>query len=1265
MRFKFPQLIACFVLLSLPLEAAVSTRELVSFDRAWKFHLGESVGAEKTDFKDSNWRSLDIPHDWMIAGVVGKNTNDMEGPFDKHSPAADSGAYLNGGVGWYRKTFKLSEADKGKQISILFDGAYMNSKVWLNGKMLGERPYGYSSFYYDLTSEIHFGKEENLLAVRLNVEQPCSRYYSGAGLYRHVWLIATEPVHVAQWGTYVTTPKASAAGSEVRVQTKVRNDSVLSSEVQLTTRLLDADGNEVGRKESHQPIKSGSQNNFDQTITLANAKLWSPETPILYRAVNEVRVNGILTDTTTTPFGIRTIKFTKDKGFFLNGQRVQIKGVCNHHDLGCLGAVALRRGFERQLEILKSMGCNAIRTSHNPPAPELLDLCDEMGFFVMDEAFDEWKLPKRKLGYGRLFDEWSDTDLAAMVDRDRNHPSIILWSIGNEILEQKSKVADSAEAMSRHLVEVCHREDPTRPVTSACHHPDSAWFTGLAKSLDVFGINYSSGFYCYNDQEFLKRQTNDPSAEYRGELPMIGSETASAVSSRGEYGLTLDAQGNLQRNVDLNFQVPEYCNTPEKFINRAEAASLAVQKSPWVAGEFVWTGFDYLGEPTPYQWPARSSYFGMLDLCGFPKDRFYFYQALWSDKPVVHLLPHWTWPGFEGKPIPVWVYANADSVELFLNGHSLGEKKFSTDTERITFPKAAKPKTTNAIGELPLFPPTPETLHLAWSVPYAPGVLKAVAKKNARIVSTDEARTAGVPATITLTPDRTEIIASGQDLSFVKVSILDKDGNVCPNADNEIDFTINDSAAEIAGLDNGDATNHEPFQGARHKTFHGLALVVLKSHFDTTGTVTVSAASRGLAPATLKILVASPPLTQASTSGLLVPNSESSSLQTVPAPKTFLLDGRSLQTTRRKVFAKDPTFAKAITKLRRDADQAMRDKFVAVTDKNFVAPSGDKHDYFSLSTYYWPNPATSNGLPYILRDGEMNPENKSYDCDRLGRMCHNVEALTRAYYLTGEESYADRAVQQLRRWFLNPATRMNPNLNYAQMVKGKNLGSRWGIIDTWKLVSVVDGVALLEGSKSWSAADTIAMQKWFSDYLTWLRTSDLGIAEAKANNNHAVYYDVQLADFALFTGQTNLARDVLAEAGTKRIQTQIEPDGSMPAELARTKSLSYSLFNLNAFFTLARLGEIVDVDLWNYHTADGRSVRSALDCMTPFAIGQKPWTHKQITKQTFASMATLFRQAAIACQEPAYEKLVTRVKGADQEILMNELLQHGSVKFEK
>ena len=843
-----------------PTDAVHAARETASFDRNWKFHLGDETGADKPDFDDSTWRTLDIPHDWMIEGVPGADPSAMEGPFDRNSPGGGNSAFLNGGVGWYRKTFTLPSASEDMRVIILFDGAYMNSQVWLNGKLLGKRPYGYSSFYYDLTADAHFGEQKNVLAVRLDVEQPCSRWYSGAGLYRNVWLVTTQRVHVAQWGTYITTPKVATTGADVLVATQIQNDDSTPTNISLTTRILDPEGREVGRQESTRQVAVNNAAIFEQKIALATAKLWSPDTPVLYRAINEVRVNDALTDSTTTTFGIRTIEFNREKGFFLNGQRLQIKGVCDHHDLGCLGSVALSRGIERQLQILKSMGCNAIRTSHNPPAPELLDLCDKMGFLVMDEAFDEWKLGKVKYGYAKIFDQWSDQDIRTMVDRDRNHPSIILWSIGNEIHEGYKEIPGFASAISQRLVADCHQEDPTRPVTSACPWPAKAWVSGLAPALDVFGINYSVYYYRQTDPSQIPIETLKP-GDYHGEKPVVGSETASAISSRGEYGLTLDAQGNVQMNADLKYQVSAYGNYPVKFANRAERSVIAIKNSPWFAGEFVWTGFDYLGEPAPYPWPARSSYYGILDLCGFPKDRFFLYQAIWGDKPVVHIMPHWTWPGFEGKSIPVWVYTNADSVELFLNDHSLGAKNFPVDAENVLSPigvhdnpmgtKDKAAKTEDMFSEkLDPNGKKEKSLHLAWSVLYAPGILKAVATKNGEVVATDEVRTTGTPASITLTPDRTQIVANGQDLSYIKVTILDKDGNVCPNADNEIEFAVKGSSASLAGVDDGDPTNHESFQGTQHKVFHGLGLAVLKSHYDATGSVALTASSPGLPSAT-------------------------------------------------------------------------------------------------------------------------------------------------------------------------------------------------------------------------------------------------------------------------------------------------------------------------------------------------------------------------------------------------------------------------------
>jgi beta-galactosidase len=546
-------------------------------------------------------------------------------------------------------------------------------------------------------------------------------------------------------------------------------------------------------------------------------------------------------DTMETPFGIRTIEFTLDKGFFLNGKHVQIHGVCDHHDLGAIGSAVYPRALERQLEILKSMGCNALRTSHNPPDPKLLDLCDKMGFLVMDEAFDEWKRNKRKMGYGQFFDQWSDIDIKSMLDRDRNHPSIILWSIGNEIPEGTSHEAGSAFAMAQRLAADCHQEDPTRPVTSACPSPGNDWRSGLAKALDVFGVNYQVGFYKTNSPASRAHPSTDPNV-YSGTLPMVGSETQSEVDTRGEYGLSVNPQGQVQINMKPDHQVSSYDGYWPGWATNIDDAFLALENAPWVAGEFVWTGFDYLGEPTPYSWPSRSSYFGIVDLAGFPKDRYYQFKAHWTNDPVVHLLPHWTWPGFEGKPIPVRVFTNAEVVELFLNGKSLGAKNFPANCEPVV--ADAKKGTSKP------------SLHLAWSVPYEPGELKAVAMNRGREVAMDIVRTVGAPAKIMAVADRTGIESGDRDLSFITISILDKDGNVCPDAAPELQFALDGDAATIAGLDDGDPTNHEFFQGTQHKAFHGHALAILKSREDATGTVTLKISGEGLDPATVTIQVA-------------------------------------------------------------------------------------------------------------------------------------------------------------------------------------------------------------------------------------------------------------------------------------------------------------------------------------------------------------------------------------------------------------------------
>ncbi len=709
-------------------------------------------------------------------------TLECEGPFDPLSPAGDGGGYLNGGIGWYRKTFATPLGAKERRVWIEFDGAYMDSDVWLNDKHLGRHPYGYTSFYYDLTDALK-PQGQNILAVRLNVTQPCSRWYSGAGIFRHVRLQVLDPVHVAHWGTYVTTPTVSADSADVKIATRVENQGAAAAEVQLWTEIIGPDGKvlRAGAEPPKRVLAAGSETTFEQTVSVSKPKLWSLDAPQLYCATSHVIIGGETADFVTTNFGIRTVEFTKDRGMLINGGRVPVNGVCDHHDLGCLGSAVHRRGIQRQLEILKGMGCNAIRTSHNPPDPALLDLCDAMGFVVMDEAFDEWKLGKTPHGYGRFFDEWSERDLASMVDRDRNHPCIVLWSIGNEIPEQGAR---NAYEMSKRLVDICRREDPTRPTTSACNSPGDANRTGFAKPLGVVGINYNIGAY----------------RQFKGKYYLIGSETSSALSTRDDYGLKVGTDGKLRVQREFDHQVTSYDVVAPGWGYIAETDLLALQHSPWVAGEFVWTGFDYIGEPTPYRWPSRSSYFGIVDLAGFPKDRYYLYRSVWRPEPLVHLLPHWTWPGLEGKEIPVWAFTNCDTVELSLNGKSLGEKKLDRD----------------------------KALHVVWSVPYAAGTLRAVAKKDGKEVATDEVRTAGKQKRLVLRPDRANFVSDGEDLSFVEVRVVDDQGLVCPGASDLVRFHLS-GPATIAGVDNGDPINHEPFKADKHQVFHGLGLVVVNA----------------------------------------------------------------------------------------------------------------------------------------------------------------------------------------------------------------------------------------------------------------------------------------------------------------------------------------------------------------------------------------------------------------------------------------------------
>jgi beta-galactosidase len=798
------------------LAAAASTEIKIGADRRirisddWRFVKGEVEGAEQAAFNDAAWRTLDLPHDWAI-----------EGPFDRKINPHD-GALPFFGVAWYRKHFTVPASAKGKYFSVQFDGAMSNSTVWINGQKVGGRPYGYESFALELTPYLKFG-EDNVLAVRLAPEDQSSRWYPGAGIYRNVWLNVTGAARVAQWGAYVTTPTVTDAKATVAIRTEVENKGTREVHVTLETAILDAAGKQVGRAANDVTIPAGGKQSVEAKIDVANPHRWDLDTPYLYSAASTVREGASQSDRYLTPFGIRTIEYSKDKGFLLNGKQHRFNGVCMHHDLGALGSAINRRALERQLEIMKSMGVNAIRTSHNPPAPELLELTDRMGLLVMDEAFDMWAIPKVRNGLSKYWNEWYEADLREFIQRDRNHPSVVLWSIGNEIPEQGRP---DGGILAKRLSDIVHREDLTRPTTAGFNNDTGAIKNELASAVDIPAFNYKPTKYA----GILKDHPN---------WIIFASETSSAVSSRGVYHLPIE---KYQKHPSLQLTSYDVIAPPWAYIPDVEFD--AQEKNPNVLGEFVWTGFDYLGEPTPYfggrgntndaDWPSRSSYFGIVDLAGFPKDRFYLYQSHWTTKPMVHLLPHWNWAGMEGKPIPVMCYTNAEEVELFLNGKSLGRKKrFS---EPVELPVG------NNAGENGKFQ---SKYRLMWQVPYAPGTLKAVAYQGGKSIATTEVKTAGAPARVVLAPDRAAIAADGEDLSFVTVRVEDKDGNFCPLADNLVKFAL-DGPAKIAGVDNGNPATVESFQADYRKAFNGLALLIVRGEHGKAGRVKITATADGL-----------------------------------------------------------------------------------------------------------------------------------------------------------------------------------------------------------------------------------------------------------------------------------------------------------------------------------------------------------------------------------------------------------------------------------
>ena len=785
--------------------AAQRPRATLDFDREWRFRLGEVSGAQEVTFDDSGWRSLNVPHDWSI-----------EGEFSDTNPAGVAGGALPGGVGWYRKVFTVVATDTDRVVFVEFDGVYRNSEVWINGHYLGKRPYGYSSFQYELTPHLRYGRTSNVIAVRVdNSRQPNSRWYSGSGIYRHVRLVTTNTVHVDHWGTYVTSPEVNAQSARVRIRTTVRNESPAGRRVTVRTVVYDAAGGVVATASSAGSTPPDSTREFAQELVVRRPKLWSVERPYLYRAVTRVECGGALCDDYTTPFGIRSFSFRADSGFFLDGEHVKIRGVCLHHDLGALGAAVNDRALERQLRIMKDMGVNAIRTSHNPPAPELLDLADRMGLIVMDEAFDMWRKKKTDYDYHLDFDAWHERDLSDMVRRDRNHPSVFIWSIGNEVMEQWTNDDTTAIPIARELAGIVPRLDPTRPITSANNNGSPANPLFHAGALDLLGHNYHHEAW-----------PNLP-AQFPGEKFII-TEAMSALNSRGVYEQPSDSVASYatpyvkdsgpQPNKD--YRLSSYDNRKAFWGSLHEESLRRFERYPFLSGMFIWSGFDYLGEPTPYEWPARSSYFGVVDLAGFPKDPFYLYQSEWTTRPMLHVFPHWNWT--PGDTIDVWAYTNGDEVELFLNGASLGVRRKEGDV-----------------------------FHLMWRVAYTPGTLRAVAREGGRVMATEEVKTAGAPARIALVPDRTRIRADGEDLSFVTVSVLDRAGVPVPTADHVVRFRVGGDA-RIVGVDNGDQVSHAPFKADRVRLFNGKALVIVRAG-ERPGTAALTAEADGLEPVTVRI----------------------------------------------------------------------------------------------------------------------------------------------------------------------------------------------------------------------------------------------------------------------------------------------------------------------------------------------------------------------------------------------------------------------------
>ncbi|UKM64294.1 DUF4982 domain-containing protein [Flavobacteriaceae bacterium GSB9] len=777
-------------------------RIVEDFNFDWQFSIGDFPEAIDSTFNAENWRTLNLPHDWSI-----------EGEFSEGHPAKPEGGALPTGVAWYRKTFKLPADYKNKSISIEFDGIYRKSEVWINGEYLGIRPNGYISFAYDLSEHLNFGEAKNIIAVKVdNSEQPNSRWYSGSGIYRNVRLVVAEKLHVAHWGTYATTPEVSKEKATVNLEVTLQNDTGSEKDFKVISSILNADNIEVAQSPYQGKIKGHAFVKIPQNFEVLNPDLWDTKNPYLYKIETKVYENDKLVDNYETPLGFRYFNFDPEEGFSLNGVPTKIHGVCLHHDNGALGAVANYAAIKRKLQIMKDMGANAIRVSHNPSSLELLELCDEMGFIVQVEAFDVWKKKKVKADYNMYWDDWHEQDLKDFVKRDRNYPSVMMWSIGNEIREQFDS---TGIALTKKLVNIVKDLDKTRPVTCALtENVVEKNFIYQSGALDLLGFNYKHKDY-YDFPE-----------KFKGEK-ILASESVSALETRGHYDLPSTEikrwppahnepfDGNDDLTVSAYDQVSAYWGATH------EESWKTVKELDYMAGTFIWTGFDYIGEPIPYPYPARSSYFGIVDLAGFPKDVYFMYQSEWSDKDVLHIFPHWNWK--QGQEVDVWAYYNnADEVELFLNGKSLGTKSKENDD-----------------------------LHVMWRLPFEAGKLKAISRKNGNVVLEKEIHTAGAASKLEMKAHKESIKNDNYDLVYITVNVLDDVGNLVPKADNLVNFEIS-GGGKIVGVDNGYQASLEPFKTNYRKAYNGKCLVIIQSNGKAEN-IKLVASSEGLPSETIEV----------------------------------------------------------------------------------------------------------------------------------------------------------------------------------------------------------------------------------------------------------------------------------------------------------------------------------------------------------------------------------------------------------------------------